>query len=560
MRLVIVGGVAGGATAAARARRLNEDAEIIVFERGEYISYANCGLPYYIGGFIKSQDDLLVATPELFWDRYRIEVRLKSEVTAIDPKKKTVCARSLAAGTEEIVTYDKLILSPGAAPVRPPIPGISDVKNIFYLRTVPDSEQIRRIVEQTRATSALVVGGGFIGLEMAENLAHKGLATTLVERLHQVMPPFDPEMAIILSEHLEEKGIDVILGDGVASFAQEGEKTVATTESGKKFEADLVIMAIGVRPEVELAREAGLEIGGLGGIKVHDTMQTSDPDIYAVGDAVEVMDMVTGLPALIPLAGPANRQARIAADNAMGRRSLYRGTLGTSIVKVFDLTAAVTGANEKTLKRAGIPYRVSYTHSPSHATYYPGAIMMAIKLLFAPGSSRILGAQIVGGQGVDKRIDVIATAIMGQMNVHDLEFLELAYAPPFGSAKDAVNIAGYVASNILKRDVESVDWRALHLEKLDPEKSVVIDVREKRELDEFGRIEGALHIPLNSLRDRLPSLDPDKEYIIACAIGLRGYIAYRIMVQNGFKAKKLSGGYTTYKMAAKVPPEAFEQS
>ncbi len=543
MKLLIIGGVAGGATAAARARRLNEDAEIIVFERGEFISFANCGLPYYIGNVIKHRQNLLVTTVEEFKERYNMDIRIFTEVTTIDRKNRKVTVKNLKTGEIYQESYDKIIMAPGAEPVKPSIEG-ADLENIFQLRNIPDSDQIKAFVDEKHPQSAVVIGGGFIGLEMAENLVVRGVKTAIVEKLDQVMPSLDFEMASFMSAHLKEKGVECILGDGIRSFSKENGRLTVHTENGRQLPCDMAILSIGVRPENRLAREAGLEIGPKGGVKVSATMQTSDPDIYAVGDAVEIMDHVTGFRTMTPLAGPANKQGRIAADNVMGRRSIFRGTLGTSVVKLFDMTVASTGANERFLSANNIPYLVSYTHSGSHASYYPGAEMMAIKLFFSPGSGKILGAQIIGKKGVDKRIDIIATAIHGSMTVYDLEELELAYAPPYSSAKDPVNIAGFVAANVLKGDVRNIHWH--ELSGLDPETQVLIDLRNEDELIQAGMIPGAVHIPLSELRSRLAQLDPEKEYIMFCAIGLRGYVGYRILSQKGFSAKNLSGGYKTF--------------
>ena len=544
-KLLIIGGVAGGATAAARARRLDENAEIILFERGEYISFANCGLPYYIGQIIKERESLLVTTAEAFKARYNIDIRPFSEVTEINRTSKEVTVREIKTGNTYKETYDKIILSPGAEPIRPPLEGIN-LANIYSLRSIPDSDLIKAQVDEKKPESAVVVGGGFIGLEMAENLVHRGVKVTIVEMLDQVMAPVDYEMASIVHAHLKEKGVSLVLEDGVKSFSKTGNRIKVTTSKGTEVECDMVILSIGIRAESILARNAGLMIGKRGGIVVDSGMRTSDHDIYAVGDAVEIRDFVSGFPAMTALAGPANKQARIAADNAMGRNAKFRGTIGTAVARVFDLTVASTGNNEKTLKQNNIPYMVSYTHSGSHAGYYPDAEMMAIKLIFSPGSGRILGAQIIGGKGVDKRIDVLATAIYGCMTVDDLEELELAYAPPFSSAKDPVNIAGFVAVNMLKGDVETVNWDDLKV--IDPENEILIDLRDKTELDESGSIVGALHIPVNELRGRLNELDRSKSYIPFCAIGLRGYLGHRILVQNGFKSRNLSGGYKTYKV------------
>lgn len=542
-KLLIIGGVAGGATAAARARRLDEHAEIILFERGEHISFANCGLPYYIGEVIKDREDLFVTTPEAFRDRYDIDIRIFSEVVAIDTKNKHVEAKNLKTGERYKETYDKIILSPGAEPVKPPFRGV-DLDGIFNLRTVPDSDRIKAHVDNEKPQSAVIVGGGFIGLEMAENLVLRGVNTTIVEMLDQVMAPLDLEMAAMVHAHLKEKGVACELGQSVQSFSKKGNRIIVSTDKGHEIACDLVILSIGIKPENRLARGAGLQIGERGGIKVDATMRTSDPDIYAVGDAVEIKDFVTGLPTMTALAGPANKQGRIAADNALGRRSIFKGTTGTTVVQVFDLTVASTGATEKVLKQHNIPHLVSHTHSGSHASYYPGARTMAIKLIFSPSSGKILGGQIVGMEGVDKRIDVLATVIRGAMTVYDLEELELAYAPPYSSAKDPVNIAGFVAANILKGDLEVINWNQIG--DLDRDRDVLIDLRNTDELDTSGVIKGALHIPLNELRKRLPELDKEKNYVPFCAVGLRSYIGHRILVQNGFRSRGLSGGYKTY--------------
>jgi NADPH-dependent 2,4-dienoyl-CoA reductase/sulfur reductase-like enzyme/rhodanese-related sulfurtransferase len=545
MKLVIVGGVAGGATAAARARRLDEHAEIVLFERGEFISFANCGLPYYIGGTIRERSSLLVTTSAAFTTRYRIDIRTMSEVRSIDRAKKTVLVKNILTGGEYEETYERLILSPGAEPVKPPIPGM-DRENVFSVRTIPDADRISAWLETRKPASAVVTGGGFIGLEMAENLVHRGVKTTILEKLDQVLPPLDPEMAAMVHSELKRNGIELELGNGLKAIEGEGTDLVVVTEKGTRIPCGMVIMSVGIRPESILAREAGLELCERGHIRVDASMRTSDRDIFAVGDAVCVQDLVLGIPTATALAGPANKQARIAADNAMGKDAKFRGTLGTAVVKVFDATAASTGASEKTLTGAGVPYLVSITHSASHATYYPGAQMMAIKLLFSPGDGRILGSQIVGGEGVDKRIDVLATAIKAAMKVADLEELELAYAPPYSSAKDPVNIAGFVANNILKGDMEFIGWADIPSL---PGETAIIDLREEWEIQATDLVPGAIHISLQELRDRLGELDKEKTYILYCAVGMRGYIAHRIMAQNGFKSKNLSGGYTTYAAA-----------
>jgi NADPH-dependent 2,4-dienoyl-CoA reductase/sulfur reductase-like enzyme/rhodanese-related sulfurtransferase len=546
IKLVIVGGVAGGATAGARARRISEEAEIVIFERGEYISFANCGLPYYIGNVIQKRDDLLLATPEAFKERYNIDVRIFSEVVDIDAKEKSIKVKNMHTGKIFQEHYDKLILSPGAEPIKPPLEGI-DLENIFHLRNIPDSDRIKKLIDEKNPRHAVVVGGGFIGLEMAENLVERGVKTTIIEMLDQVMPPLDWEMASIVHEHLKEKKVELELGNGVSAFSEAYDRIVVSTQKGRKIGCDMVLLSVGIRPENKLAKKAGLKIGITGGIWVDSTMKTSDPHIYAVGDAVEVRDLVTDFSTLTALAGPANKQARIAADNALGRKSIFTGTIGTSVVKVFDLVVASTGANEKFLIKHDIPYLISYTHSGSHAGYYPGATSTSIKLIFSPGKGRALGAQIIGKKGVDKRIDIISTAIRANMTVFDLEELELAYAPPYSSAKDPVNIAGFVAANILKGDMEIAQWT--EVSHLLTEGAVLLDLRTAKELKDAGKIDGALHIPIDELRDRLSELDKETQYLPFCGVGFRGYLGHRILVQNGFKSKNLSGGFTTYKVA-----------
>ncbi|AZR74326.1 pyridine nucleotide-disulfide oxidoreductase [Anoxybacter fermentans] len=546
-KVVIVGGVAGGASAAARLRRIDENAEIILLERGEHISFANCGLPYHIGEVITERSKLLVQTPEAMKKRFNIDVRVLNEVIAIDRENKVVKIKNHKTGETYTESYDYLILSPGANPVKPPIPGI-DHPNIFTLRNIPDMDKIKGYIDNKKPKSAIVVGGGFIGLEMAENLHHRGLNVTIVEMADQVMAPLDFEMAAIVHEHIRSKNVNLILKDGVKSFKDRSGQVQVTLQSGKEITADLVILAIGVRPDTTLAKSCGLELGKRGGIKVNEYLQTSDPSIYAIGDAIEVEDFITKKNTLIPLAGPANKQGRIVANNIAGRPETYKGTQGTAIAKVFDLTVASTGANEKTLKREGIKYIASITHSGSHAGYYPGAIPMSIKILFTP-EGKLLGAQIVGYKGVDKRIDVLATAIRFGKTVFDLQELELAYAPPFSSAKDPVNMAGYAAGNIINGDTDIIHWH--EIPKLDLNKSVLVDVRTKMEWN-LGAIEGAILIPVDELRDRLNELPKDKEIIIYCQVGLRGYIASRILKQHGFtKVKNLSGGYKTYKTVIK---------
>jgi NADPH-dependent 2,4-dienoyl-CoA reductase/sulfur reductase-like enzyme/rhodanese-related sulfurtransferase len=541
-KLLIIGGVAGGATAAARARRLNEHASIILFERGEHISFANCGLPYYIGGVIPKREHLLVTTIPAFRDRYNIDIRVFSEVTRIDRNKKEVEVKNLRTGESYGESYDRIILAPGAEPIRPPIPGI-DAPNIFSLRNIPDSDRIAAGLVGHQ--EVVIVGAGFIALEMAENLVSKGCRVTIIEMLDQVMNVLDYEMAAIVQRHLEAKGVICKLERTVTRFEKRGDRVFAFTDKDEEVEADVVLMTVGVRPENRLAREAGLDIGQTGAIRVNAAMATSDPDIFAVGDVAEVKDLVTGAPVVVALAGPANKQGRIAADNAMGRHSEFRGTLGTSIAKVFDLSVASTGASEKRLNAHKIPYLVTHVHPPSHASYYPGSRTMTIKLLFSPVEGRVLGAQAVGMDGVDKRIDVLATAMKAGMTVYDLEELELAYAPPYSSAKDPVNIAGFAAANILKGDVEQITWN--ELPDMDCENEVLLDLRGAGELAAEGSMPDAVHIPLPELRRRLPELDKSKRYVTLCAAGLRSYIAHRMLVQHGFKSRSLGGGFSVLK-------------
>ena len=550
MKYLVIGGVAGGATAAARLRRMDENADIILFERGKYVSYANCGLPYYIGGVITERDKLFVQTVEGFTARFNIDIRPEQEVIAIHPKDKIVEVKNLETGQRYTESYDKLVLSPGAEPLRPGIEGINS-KKIFTLRNVPDTDTIKNYVDQNKPRHAVVVGGGFIGLEMAENLHDLGINIAVVEMANQVMAPLDYSMAAIVHQQLIDKKVDLRLEDGVSRFEETSEGILVHLRSGKQIATDLVILSIGVRPETRLAKEAGLAIGSLGGIAVNDYMQTSDPDIYALGDAVEVINPVTGKPALIPLAGPANKQGRIVADNIVfGNRETYKGTIGTSITKVFDLTVAAAGANAKLLKREGIAYRSSYTHSASHAGYYPGAVPMSIKILFSPEDGKLLGAQIVGFDGVDKRIEMLAQVIQRKGTVYDLTELEQAYAPPYSSAKDPVNMAGYVAENILTKKVEIIGWR--DIARLSSE-TILVDVRTTDEYS-LGSIPGAINIPVDELRSRLSELPKNKPIVVTCAIGLRGYLAYRILAQHGYKdIRNLSGGYKTWSIATAKP-------
>jgi len=542
-KLVIVGGVAGGATAAARARRLSEEAEIIVLERGPYVSFANCGLPYHIGEEIPDRDSLLLHSPESLRARHRLDVRVRHEVVSIDRDNKEVAVREVETGETYRESYDKLILSTGAAPIRPPLPGI-DHEKIFTLRTVPDMDRIKAAVDAD-AKRAVVIGGGFIGLEVAENLKRRGLAVTLLEKSAHVMPPIDREMASPLHDELTNHGIDLRLEDGVQSFADDGGRVTVTLDSGTTVTGDLAILAIGVKPDAQLADDAGLKLTERGAMIVSDRMITSDEHIFAIGDAVAVNDFVGGGPTAIPLAGPANRQGRIAADNVFGRDSRYRGTQGTSIVRVFDLAIGSTGASEKALRQADTPYRKVYLHPAHHVDYFPGAADMHIKLLYAPADGRILGAQIVGSEGVDRRVDVIAMAIQAGMTVYDLEESELAYAPPFGAAKDPVNMAGFIAANDLRADVDTA-----YADELDG--AFVLDVREPEE-HEAGAIPGSTLLPLNELRDRSAELPKGRRIVTYCKVGMRGYLAARTLRQLGYDAANLSGGFTTYRMVHPQP-------
>ena len=546
MKYLVIGGVAGGATVAARLRRLDEDAQIVLFERGEYVSYANCGLPYYIGGEINDRKKLFVQTVQGFIDRFRIDIRTEQEVIAIHPDKKTVDVKNLETGETYSESYDKLALSPGAEPLRPRIEGIDNTK-IFTLRSVPDTDMIKSYVDDQKPKSAIVVGGGFIGLEMAENLHRQGIKVTIVEMANQVMAPLDFSMAQIVHEELVGQGVDLILSDGVERFGDDGGRVVVNLKSGSSLPVDMVLLSIGVRPETKLAIEAGLKIGSARGIAVNEFMQTSDENIYALGDACEVIHGVTGKPALIPLAGPANKQGRMVADNMVsGNHSKYKGTIGTSVAKVFDLTVASAGANAKLLKREGIPYVSSFTHSSSHAGYYPNALSMSLKILFSPSDGRLLGAQIVGFDGVDKRVEMAAQVIQHHGTVYDLTELEHAYAPPYSAAKDPINMAGFVAENILCGKVKIAQWRDLNP---DDNSTTLLDVRTADEYA-LGTIPSSINIPLDSLRSRIAELPKGKPIIVNCAVGLRGYLAYRILVQHGFTdVRNLSGGFKTWHVA-----------
>ncbi len=541
-RVLIIGGVAGGASCAARLRRLDESAEIILLERGPYVSFANCGLPYYVGDVIRDEAKLLVSTPQLFRERFNVDVRTLNEAASIDRQASEVVVRDHSTGLEYRERYDALVLSPGAAPIRPPLPGIHS-PGIFTLRTVPDSRQVREWIESRNPRRAVVIGGGFIGLEMAENLVHRGLEVTLVEMARQVMPPLDSEMAEYVRRRLVPHLARLQLGDGVAGFEQapDGSLTVRT-QSGKEFVTDIVILAIGVRPETSLARNAGLEIGDRGGIRVDDQMRTSDPQIWAVGDAVEVRNVITGQWESIPLAGPANRQGRIAAEVISGRGSHFRGVQGTAVCGFFGLTVALTGATERSLRRSGIKdFEAVHLHPGHHVGYYPGAKPIHLKLIFRKTDGLILGAQAVGEEGAERRIDVISMAIQMGATVFDLEEAELCYAPQYGAARDPVNMAGMVAANVVHGDVSQAQWKDVHAGDV-----FCLDVREPAEF-RAGSVDGAVNIPLGQLRDRLEELPRDREIWVKCSVGQRAYYACRLLRQHGFDVKNLPGGYHTYR-------------
>lgn len=546
-KVLIVGGVAGGATAAARLRRLDEDAHIVMFERDAYISFANCGLPYYIGDSIKERSKLLVQTPEAMYQRFNIDIRTESEVVELRPDTKTVLVRSKERGEYE-ESYDALILSPGARPIRPNLPGI-DSPRVHTLRNIPDTDRIKARVVQEKVQSAIVIGGGFIGIEMAENLRDIGLDVTLIEGGPQILAPFDPEMSAVLAKELEEQGVKLLMSQTVTSFQDVDNRIMVQTASGDALTSDIVILAIGVAPDTAFLKDSGLELGPRGHIIVDDHLKTNLDQVYAVGDAVEVVDFVNGSKTAIPLAGPANKQGRIAADNVCGLSTSYKGSQGTSIIKVFGLTGAATGNNEKILQRLGLPYHVSYIHPNSHAAYYPGATPLSLKLLF-DDQGKVLGAQAVGYDGVDKRIDDIATVIRFRGNVTDLTELELAYAPPYSSAKDPVNMAGYTAENILSGRTHV--FTAQQLEMRDQASTILVDVRSEIE-HANGHIPDSLNIPVDELRSRLGELDSSKEIWVYCQVGLRGYTASRILQQKGYKVRNLSGGYKTYQMANYKP-------
>ncbi|RMH04782.1 MAG: pyridine nucleotide-disulfide oxidoreductase [Nitrospirae bacterium] len=542
LKIVIIGGVAGGATAAAKARRTNESAEITVFEKGPYVSFANCGLPYYVGETIRERADLLLQTPERFWKRYRVRVLVRHEVLRVNRSTKTVTVRNLETGAEFQHSYDRLILAPGAGAIVPPLPGI-DASNIFTVKTVPDSDAIRTFLLQHSPRRALVVGAGFIGLETAEALKRRGLDVTIVELVDQVLPSFDPDMAALVAMHLQEQGLKLVLGDGIRAFhTSNGMAREAELTSGRRVPCDLVILSIGVRPELNLAREAGLEIGKAGGIVVNERQQTSDPDIYAAGDAVETLHLVTGTRMRIPLAGPANKQGRVAGANAAGGDLRFVGSLGTAIVESMGITAAKTGLSIREALAHGFEAFESVIHPLDHAEYYPGARPLHLKLIVEQGSGRLLGAQVIGEDGVDKRIDVLATALMARMTVTDLEQLDLAYAPQFSSAKDAVILAGFVAANTVRGEVRTITCQEV-LDKIAAgETFQLLDVRTPQEYDD-RHLPGARLIPIDDLREHLHELDPQQETVVYCKSGLRGYLAARVLLQHGFsRVRNLTGG------------------
>lgn len=546
-RYLIVGGVAGGATTAARLRRMDEHAEIIMFERGNYISYANCGLPYYIGGVITDRERLFVQTPDSFKARLNVDIRTNTEITAIDRAAKTVTAKDLKSGREYSEKYDKLVLSPGAEPVRPPLPGIDDPA-IFTLRSVPDTDRISEYLDEHRVRHAVVVGAGFIGVEMAENLHHRGIMVSIVEMAPQVMTYLDFELAAQVHQHLKAKNVGLYLGEAVQAFERDGAGLKVRLASGKAIPADLVILSIGVKPDSRLAEAAGLELGPNKGIMVNEFLQTSDPEIYAVGDAIAMANPITGKTFLTYLAGPANKQGRIAADNiVLGNRRKYCGSINTAIAKIFDITVAAAGISVKALQQEGIPHLTSIIHSSSHAGYYPEALPLTIKIAFSSGDGRLYGAQVVGFDGVDKRIEMLAHIIKHKETVHDLVELEHAYAPPFSSAKDPVNLAGMVAENILAGVSRIIHWN--ELEQLDPANSVLIDVRTPMEFG-LGSIKGAVNLPVDDLRERLDEVPQGKKIVVFCGTGHRSYFASRILAQKGFdEVYNLSGGFSTFEQA-----------
>lgn len=545
MKIIIVGGVAGGASSAARIRRLDEQAEIIIFERSNYVSYANCGFPYYISGVITDQNDLTLQTPKSFFSRFRIDVRVRHEVTAIHPEEKTITVQNLESGEVFTECYDKLILSPGAKPTIPQIPGVN-IDRVFSLRTVEDTIQIRKFIEDNQVKSAVLLGGGFIGLEMTENLREMGIEVTLVQRPQQVLTPFDSDMASQLHTLLRKHGVNLKLGSNAIGFRHENGKVTTLLKEDEPLLSDMVLLATGVTPDTDLAKAAGLELGQNGSIVVNDRMETSAPDIYAVGDAVEVKHYITGEKALISLAGPANKQGRVAADNICGGDSRYPGSQGSSIIKLFNVTAASTGINEKTAMTAGIDYDKVVLSPTNHASYYPGSVPMTIKVLYEKDTLRLLGAQIVGHEGVDKRIDVLATAIHCGMKATELAELDLAYAPPYSSAKDPVNMAGFMIENIVSGKVKQFHWHDL-ADLIRDNSVTLLDSRTYKEYAK-GHVDGFINIPLDSLRERIGELDKSKPIYIMCRSGLRSYIACRILANMGYECYNFSGGYGFYEM------------
>lgn len=544
-KVVIVGGVAGGASAAARLRRLDENAEIVMFEKGEFISFANCGLPYYVSGEIKEQSALTLQTPKSFNARFNVDVRILSQVIAINPDEKKVTVKKVVDGTTYEESYDELVLSMGADPIRPNIKGIESNK-VFTIRNIPDTLRLKEYVDYKKPQRAVVVGGGFIGLEIAENIKAVGVDVTIVEMSNQVIAPIDYDMAAEVHCHLRSKGVKLMLNSALEEI-EEKDNALEVTISGKKVETDMVVMAIGVKPESKMAVEAGIEVNSRGAIKVDSHMRTNIKNIYAIGDVIEITNFITKEKSYVPLAGPANKQGRIVADNICGLGTVYTGTQGSSVMKVFDITVASTGLNEKEAKRQGLDYGKVYTYSANHATYYPGASMMAIKTIYEKKTGKILGAQIVGRDGVDKRCDVYAVAIRANMTAYDLTNLELCYAPPYGSAKDPVNMAGYVIENTLTGKVEHICWDDLEAAKAD-ENGMLLDVRTEAEVANGGIIDGFINIPVDNLRARISEVDKSKTIYITCQIGLRGYIAARILSQLGYKCKNFGGGYRFYKI------------
>ncbi len=540
-KIVIVGGVAGGASAAARLRRLDEKSHIVMFEKGEYISFANCGLPYYIGGTIKNRNDLLVQTVDSMSSTFNLDIRNNSEVISINRDQKTVKVLNILNNNVYEESYDTLVLSPGSYPILPTITTIDKCNNLFTLRNIPDTDKIINFIKQENPNNAIIIGGGFIGIEMAENLHARNISVILVEMTDQIFPPADLEMAAILHNYLREKKINLILNNGVKEFLNNGYKVKLNDDT--IIDTDMIIVCVGVKPDSKLAENCGLELGENSGIRVNPYLQTSDPNIYAIGDAIEVTNYINKKPTTIPLAWPASRQGRIVADNIYGNITKYKGTLGTSIVKVFDITTASTGLNEKHLKKLDINYQAIHIHPASHARYYPNATNIALKLLFDPKSGKIFGAQAIGIEGIDKRIDVLSTAIKGELTIYDLQEIELAYAPPFSSSKDPVNMLGYVASNIIDNTLETFQW--FEVNNIIENDGYIIDVRTPEERL-FGYLSKSVNIPLNEIRYRLHDIPKEKQIYVYCQVGLRGYLACRILQQNGYKVKNLDGGIVTY--------------